>query len=88
MAASTPRRRVSWPRRIVTDYLKLRDHTDQLNEVVMIAIRRTDVAQLNTTARERLIAAGLLGDHGVIVGTGDSWREYRAGVPCRPGRPA
>jgi ATP-dependent exoDNAse (exonuclease V) alpha subunit len=64
--------------RIVTDYLRHRTAADRPDQVVMLAVRRADVAQLNTAARKRLIAAGQLGD-AVVVGSGDRQREYRRG---------
>ncbi len=47
--------------------------------VVMLAVRRRDVVDLNDTARDRLLAAGRLGPDPVTTGHGDAAREYRAG---------
>lgn len=72
--------------RVVDDYLH---HLDDMGEseaadpesrrVVMLEVRRRDVADLNDTARARLLAAGRLGPDPVTAGHGDSAREYRAG---------
>lgn len=72
------------PDRIVADYLRLRDPSGQgtgdANErVVMLAVRRADVTDLNDTTRERLLEQGRLGPDAVTAGQGDKSREYRAG---------
>lgn len=73
------------PDRIVADYLRLRDPpgpgTDdaKTERVVMLAVRRTDVTDLNDTTRERLLDQGRLGPDAVTAGQGDKAREYRAG---------
>ncbi|MGD9572396.1 MAG: MobF family relaxase [Thermoleophilia bacterium] len=52
-----------------------------LREVVMLAHRRADVAELNEGARALLRRAGALGEHALVAGD----REFRAGdrVVCR-----
>jgi conjugative relaxase-like TrwC/TraI family protein len=71
--------------RVVDDYLRLLDDNRQNNAggsiegVVMLAVRRADVTDLNDTTRARLLAAGRLGPAAVTVGEGDRRREYRAG---------
>ncbi len=75
--------------RVVDDYLQHlqtpaaagTDDTSRTDprRVVMLAVRRRDVAWLNDTTRERLIAAGRLGSDPVTAGRGDAAREYRAG---------
>jgi len=67
------------PERVVTDYLRLRHRNDHPEQVVMLAVRRADVALLNQLTRERLLANGQLGEHAVVVGAGDRQREYRTG---------
>jgi len=67
------------PERVVTDYLRLRHQSDHPEQVVMLAVRRADVALLNQLTRERLLANGQLGEHAVVVGAGDRQREYRTG---------
>ncbi len=75
------------PDRIVEDYLRLRDEpmaTDTARDkaaerVVMLAVRRGDVAKLNDTARRRLLEDGRLGLDAVVAGHGHLAREYRAG---------
>jgi ATP-dependent exoDNAse (exonuclease V) alpha subunit len=70
---------------LVDDYLR---HLDQPtpdrpvasgDRVVMLAVRRSDVAELNDAVRQRLIADGRLGERAVIASTEESAREYRAG---------
>ena len=73
------------PDRVVNDYLRLIDEpapdagTGDVEGVVMLAVRRADVTDLNDTARSRLLAAGRLGPDAVTTGQGDKQREYRAG---------
>jgi conjugative relaxase-like TrwC/TraI family protein len=74
------------PDRIVDDYLRLTDRQRAQDEpgasgeqVVMLAARRADVADLNATTRARLLDAGRLGQVAVTVGEGKQEREYRAG---------
>ena len=45
----------------------------------MVALRRSDVTELNDTARDRLLEAGGLGPEAVTAGRGARAREYRAG---------
>jgi conjugative relaxase-like TrwC/TraI family protein len=54
---------------------------NELRQVVMLAHRRADVADLNETARDLLRRAGRLGDEGLVAGS----REFRTGdrVICR-----
>jgi ATP-dependent exoDNAse (exonuclease V) alpha subunit len=66
------------PERVVADYLRLRDQADQPDQIVMLAVRRADVALLNQAVREQLLAAGQLGEPAVVVGA-DRQREYRPG---------
>ncbi|MBA2768921.1 MAG: AAA family ATPase, partial [Sporichthyaceae bacterium] len=75
------------PDRVVNDYLRLINEpgpADQarrgepFERVVMLAVRRADVTDLNDTARARLLAAGRLGPDAVHTGEGDKQREYRA----------
>jgi len=54
------------------------DQPDQ-QRVLMLAVRRRDVVDLNDAARARLLAAGRLGPDPVTAGHGDAAREYRAG---------
>jgi conjugative relaxase-like TrwC/TraI family protein len=72
--------------RIVDDYLRRTDLQRAQGatgppgqQVVMLAARRADVADLNDTARVRLLDAGRLGPVAVTVGEGKRRREYRAG---------
>jgi ATP-dependent exoDNAse (exonuclease V) alpha subunit len=74
------------PGRIVADYLSLRaqepprDSGDvSVEQVVMLAARRADVAHLNQITRARLLETGRLGPESVTVGAGGRQREYRAG---------
>jgi conjugative relaxase-like TrwC/TraI family protein len=67
------------PERIVTDYLRHRDQAEHPEQVVMLALRRADVALLNQLTRAHLLAGGRLGDTPIIVGHCDSQRDYRAG---------
>jgi ATP-dependent exoDNAse (exonuclease V) alpha subunit len=52
---------------------------DGAERVVMLAVRRADVADLNDVTRDRLLADGRLGPDAVTAGSGDKQREYRAG---------
>jgi AAA domain/TrwC relaxase len=72
--------------RVVDDYLRLTDQQRRQGEreapgeqVVMLAARRADVADLNDTTRARLLDAGRLAPVPVTVGEGNRQREYRAG---------
>lgn len=72
--------------RIVEDYLRLLDQPgpdagdgDGLEPVVMLAVRRTDVTDLNDTTRSRLLETDQLGPDAVTAGEGEQSREYRAG---------
>lgn len=74
------------PERIVADYLRLMDTNnsaedadESVDRVVMLAVRRADVTDLNDTTRQRLLADGRLGPRAVTAGHGDGQREYRAG---------
>jgi conjugative relaxase-like TrwC/TraI family protein len=76
------------PDRVVADYLRLRGDTDSRPQdnnarwgerVIMVALRRSDVTELNDTARARLLEAGRLGPEAVTAGRGARAREYRAG---------
>jgi len=76
------------PDRVVADYLRLRGDTDSSPQdhnarwgerVIMVALRRSDVTELNDTARDRLLEAGGLGPEAVTAGRGARAREYRAG---------
>jgi len=70
--------------RLVDDYLRhldavTADRAAPAERVVMLAVRRSDVADLNNAVRQRLIADGRLGGRAVVVDTDDEAREYRAG---------
>jgi conjugative relaxase-like TrwC/TraI family protein len=76
------------PDRVVADYLRLRGDTDSRPQddsarwgerVIMVALRRSDVTELNDTTRDRLLEAGGLGPEAVTAGRGSRAREYRAG---------
>ena len=75
------------PDRVVDDYLRLLNENESgegggdraVERVVMLAVRRADVTDLNQTARDRLLAAGRLGRDAVTAGEGDRAREYRVG---------
>ncbi|MGH8895028.1 MAG: ATP-dependent DNA helicase, partial [Actinomycetes bacterium] len=77
------------PDRIVADYLRLLDQSTQdgdeqrddrgAQRVVMLAVRRADVTELNDATRQRLFADGRLGPDAVTAGQGETQREYRAG---------
>ena len=73
------------PDRIVADYLHLLDQPGDMEDVgevervVMLAVRRADVTDLNHTARARLLADGRLGPDAVVARHGETQREYRAG---------
>ncbi|HEX4812219.1 MAG TPA: MobF family relaxase [Nonomuraea sp.] len=73
------------PERIVGDYLRLLGDGEQpdgdadAGRVVMLAVRRADVTDLNDATRARLLADGRLGPDAVTAGQGDAQREYRAG---------
>jgi ATP-dependent exoDNAse (exonuclease V) alpha subunit len=75
------------PDRVVEDYLGLLGHTGSRpvdssavgERVVMVAIRRCDVTELNEITRDRLLEAGRLGPDAVTAGRGARAREYRAG---------
>jgi conjugative relaxase-like TrwC/TraI family protein len=76
------------PDRIVDDYLRHVDAAasaqtgDPGERVVMLAVRRDDVAELNATTRDRLLEQGRLGPDALTTdatGQGDGEREYRAG---------
>ncbi len=74
------------PDRIVDDYLR---HVDEVQasqpdgeaseRVVMLAVRRDDVTELNATTRDRLVQQGRLGDVALTTETRDGEREYRSG---------
>lgn len=54
--------------RLVADWWRdTREHPDE--QTVIIALRRSDVADLNDRAREQLRAAGRLGQQEIVVGT-------------------
>jgi AAA domain/TrwC relaxase len=75
--------------RVVTDYLHHLQTPDSAateeksgtgpRRVVMLAVRRRDVVDLNDITRARLIATRRLGADAVTAGHGDAAREYRAG---------
>jgi len=74
--------------RVVDDYLRHVGQSDSLargegdgsaNGVVMLAVRRADVADLNDATRARLLESGRLGPDAVTIGQGDRRREYRTG---------
>ena len=74
--------------RVVDDYLRLLAESESNGQengagsgdrVVMLAVRRADVTDLNDTTRARLLADGRLGPDPVTVGAGERLREYRAG---------
>ena len=74
------------PERIVNDYLRLLDQQRAQGEeatpteqVVMLATRRADVADLNDVTRARLLETGRLGAVAIFAGKGNQQREYRAG---------
>jgi ATP-dependent exoDNAse (exonuclease V) alpha subunit len=74
------------PDRIVGDYLRLlaqqpeqRPNASSTERVVMLAVRRADVTELNVTTRELLLGNGQLGLDAVTAGEGTRQREYRAG---------
>jgi conjugative relaxase-like TrwC/TraI family protein len=62
--------------RIARDYQR---HTEVGRDVLVLAARRADTAQLNTEIRDQLIAAGRLGADELTVTTSDGPRSYRAG---------
>ena len=74
------------PNRIVDDYL---DHLDTAEttqrggdpgeRVVMLAVRRDDVTELNATTRDRLLEQGRLGPDALSADGANGEREYRAG---------
>jgi ATP-dependent exoDNAse (exonuclease V) alpha subunit len=70
---------------LVDDYMRHIDAAPgdlaaaEKKRVVILAVRRVDVADLNDAVRQRLIADGRLGEWAVIVGTDDQAREYRTG---------
>ena len=61
---------------IATDYLSAVGRGEQ---VLVLAARRVDVAQLNRHIRDHLIAAGALGGHELRVHTHQGVRAYRVG---------
>jgi hypothetical protein len=72
--------------RVVDDYMRMTaNRGDDLrregdvDRVVMLAVRRADVADLNDTTRARLLATDRLGPNPVTVGAGERQREYRTG---------
>ena len=74
--------------RVVDDYLHLLAESQSNSQgtgpgsgdrVVMLAVRRADVTDLNDTTRARLLESGRLGPDPVTVAAGDRQREYRAG---------
>jgi ATP-dependent exoDNAse (exonuclease V) alpha subunit len=74
--------------RVVDDYLRLLAESESNSQekgtwsgdrVVMLAVRRADVTDLNDTARARLLDTGQLGAEAVTAGQGEKAREYRAG---------
>jgi len=69
---------------LVDDYLRhldavTADRAAPTERVVMLAVRRSDVADLNDAVRQRLIADARLGVEAVVVDRDDQGREYRAG---------
>ncbi|MBA2768848.1 MAG: hypothetical protein H0U35_06915 [Sporichthyaceae bacterium] len=73
--------------RVVEDYLRLiaepgpadeASRAEPFERVVMLAVRRADVTDLNDTARARLLESGRLGPDAVTTGESDIQREYRA----------
>jgi hypothetical protein len=72
--------------RVVDDYMPMTAdrgddsrHEGDVDRVVMLAVRRADVADLNDTTRVRLLDSGRLGPNPVTVGAGERQREYRTG---------
>lgn len=74
--------------RVVDDYLRHVGRSDSVargegdgsaNGVVMLAVRRADVTDLNDATRARLLESGRLGLDAVTIGQGDRRREYRTG---------
>jgi ATP-dependent exoDNAse (exonuclease V) alpha subunit len=67
---------------LVDDYLHhvdtaTGDRAAPAERVVMLAVRRSDVADLNEAVRQRLIADGRLGEQAVVVERDDQAWEYR-----------
>lgn len=59
---------------IARDYQR---HTDDGDDVLVLAARNSDVASLNTAIRDQLLATGRLGVDELIVDTDNGQRSYR-----------